>query len=347
MAHRKAHEVDGFFRRLDNQYRTVLVYGPNTGLVNERARQFAKSTGIDLDDPFAMIRIDADTAASNANRVSEDAHTIGMFGGSRLIWISGNTQKHLVKSIIPVLATPPEDAWILIEAGDLKKSAPLRKAIENASSAMALPCYADDIRSINALIDDELAQAGLSIEPDAQKFLASLLGADRQASRNEVEKLCLYAKGSSSINVDDVAAIVGDASAFAIDEAVDAACTGNLVVVQNTLARLFDQGTHASVVASAAQRHFQALHKARSEMEFSRQTAQSVMSRMRPPPMFNRKNAITTTLNIWSLPALEKALERLDQTSFDSRANAGLSNALVSMALLAISIDAARQKSRR
>ncbi len=346
MAQKKAHEVDGFLSRPDEKYRIVLIYGPNTGLVNERARQFAKNTGIDLSDPFSLIRMDADIAAADSNRVAEDAHTIGMFGGSRLIWISGTTQKNLTKSINPVLTTPPEDAWVLIEAGDLKKNAPLRKAIENSSSAIALPCYADDHRSINAMIDEEVNLAGLTIDPDARELLTSLVGADRQASRNEIEKLCLYALGAQSISADDVAAIVGDASAFAIDKVIDAASTGNLKQVQDTLGRLFDQGTHASVIASAAQRHFQTLHRAKSEMEISRQSAQAAMARMRPPPMFKRKNAISAALTIWKLPALAKALERLEQASFESRANADLSNAVVSMALLAISIEAARRKSQ-
>ncbi len=346
MAARKAHEVESFLGKPDSRYRTILIYGPNTGLVSEHATSFAKSTGVDLADPFCLIRLDADRAASDTNRIVEDAHTIGMFGGNRLIWVSGSTMKNLAKAVEPVLTIPPQDAWVLIEAGDLKKSSPLRKSIEKSGSAMALPCYADDLRSINSLIDGELARAGLSIEPDARKLLKSLIGADRQASRNEVEKLCLYAAGSKSITADDVSAIVGDASALAIDQLVDAASIGDVTGVQSIITRLFDTGTHPGVIATAAQRHFQSLHKARSEMEIGRKNAQLVMSRMRPPPMFKRKDAIATALNIWKLSSLEKTMDRLDKTSLESRANADLSKALVSMALLAISIDAARQKGR-
>ena len=333
-------------RNPDPLFRIVLIYGPNTGLVSERATTFAKNSGVDLSDPFCLIKLDADTAASNPHRIAEDAHTIGMFGGARLIWISGSTLKNLAKALAPVLATPPEDAWIIVEAGDLKKTAPLRKAVEKSSAGIALPCYADDDRSINALIDDEVQRAGLTIEPAARELLKSLIGADRRASRNEVEKLCLYAKGSSAITEEHVEAIVGDASAFAIDEVLDAAATGDLPGVQNTLGRLFETGTHASVVAGAAQRHFQALHKARSEMEISRQAAQSVMMKMRPPPMFRRKAMVANALNIWHTSSLESVLDRLDKTSLETRTNSELGNAIIAMALMAISIDARRQKLR-
>ncbi len=347
MAQCKAREVDGFLRKPDKRFRTILIYGPNSGLVSERARTFSKTTGVDLEDPFCLIRMDADGAAGNSNRIVEDAHTIGMFGGARLIWVSGSTLKNLARAVEPVITNPPEDAWILIEAGDLKKTSPLRKLVEKSPSAMALPCFGDDARSLDALIDEEVRRGGLTIEPPARELLMSLIGGDRQASRNEIEKLCLYASGKQAITADDVEAIVGDASAFAIDEVVDAASIGDMNAVQNTLGRLFDTGTHASMVALAAQRHFQALHKARAEMEISRQPAQSVMGRMRPPPLFKRKDKIATALNIWNLAALDKTLERLERTSFESRANADLANAIVNMALMAISIDAARQKARR
>ena len=179
MAQRKAHEVDRFLQKPEPQFKTILIYGPNTGLVSERARAFAKNSGVDLEDPFSLIKLDADTAAGNPNKIAEDAHTIGMFGGSRLIWISGSTLKNLAKSIAPVLSTPPEDAWVLIEAGDLKKTSPLRKSIEQSKTAIALPCYADDDRSINQLIDEEVGRAGLKIDPAARDLLKSMIGADR------------------------------------------------------------------------------------------------------------------------------------------------------------------------
>ena len=347
MAQRKAHEVDRFLQKPEPQFRTILIYGPNTGLVSERARAFAANSGVDLKDPFSLIRLDADIAAGNPNKIVENAHTISMFGGSRLVWISGSTMKNLAKSIAPVLSTPPVDAWIIIEAGDLKKSSPLRKAIEQSKTAMALPCYADDDRAINQLIDEELQIAGLAIEPAARNLLKSLIGADRQASRNEVKKLCLYAFDKSTITENHVEAIVGDASAFAIDEVLDAASTGDITLVQSTLSRLFDTGTHPSVIANAAQRHFQSLHKSRSEMEISRQGVQSAISRIRPPLMFRRKAMVTNALNIWSTSALTTVLERLDKACFETRTNTEMANSIIGMALMAISIDARRQRGKR
>ena len=58
------------------------------------------------------------------------------------------------------------------------------------------------------------ARPDLTITPDARALLLSLLGGDRMASRNEMQKLALYAHGQTSVDVDDVMAVASDAGAI-------------------------------------------------------------------------------------------------------------------------------------
>src|SRR5207244_7518736 len=57
-------------------------------------------------------------------------------------------------------------------------------------------------------------------------LLTSLLGGDRLASRSEIRKLTLYAHGQSRVEIDDVLAVVADASMLALDTLIDAAFAG-------------------------------------------------------------------------------------------------------------------------
>src|SRR5947199_803 len=82
-------------------------------------------------------------------------------------------------------APPAADCRIVIEAGDLRRNAPLRERCEKSPLAAAIACYADGDRELARLIDDELRAAGLTIAADARALLASLIGGDRRASRNE------------------------------------------------------------------------------------------------------------------------------------------------------------------
>ena len=342
MAQSKAHEVDRYLAKPDAAHRVILIYGPDTGLVSERAVLLAKSSGAALDDPFATIRIDADDAASDPARLADEAHTVSMFGGQRLVWVKGSTLKNLVKAVQPLLDQPPTDALVIIEAGDLKKSAPLRTRIEKSGTAMALPCYADQAAALDRIIDEECRIATLTIDSDARSTLKSLLGSDRIASRGEVQKLCLYAANNQAITVADIEAIVGDAGSLAVDSVVDAAATGDIATMEHMFKRLLASGTSPVMMVGAIQRHFQMLHGARAGMEVNRTQAQSAVSALRPPINFQRREKVTRALAIWSVDALTRTLGRLDQLAFDARANQTLAPALTATALLAIAIEARR-----
>lgn len=346
MAQVKAHEVDRYLARPSAGHRVVLVYGPDTGLVSERARGIAKASGADLNDPFSTITMDAEDAAADPQRISDEAHTVSMFGGNRLVWIRGSTQKNLVGALQPVLDLPPTDAIIIVEAGNLKKSSPLRSRIEKSPHAIALPCYQDQRRAVESIIDQEMQQAGLTIQTEARNLLVSLLGDDRMASRSEVQKLCLYAAGEDTVTVSHVADIVGDASALALDTVVDAASLGDVRRMEHTLKRLIARGTAVFQVINATQRHFQMLHLARATMDAKGQPASSVINGLRPPAPFQRKDALTQALNIWNTSALERMLHRLNTVSLESRKNAALDVSLTTTALLAIALEANRQRRR-
>ena len=188
-------DVDRFIARPDPARSVVLVYGPDSGLVRERVETLVAGAVDDPRDPFSLARIEGDALADEPERLVEEAHTVPLFGGRRAVWVKAGG-RNFTPAVERVLAAPPgADCRIVIEAGDLKRSAPLRAACERSGNAAALPCYADSTRDLNRLIDEEMREAGLTIAPDARAALADLIGGDRGTSRSELRKLALYARG--------------------------------------------------------------------------------------------------------------------------------------------------------
>ena len=136
----------------------------------ERAAQVAATTGVDLSDGFALIRLDASDVQSDPGRLIDEVNAFGLFGGEKLIWVRGAAnEKQLVDGLAHLAAHPPEGSYLLIEAGDLKKGSALRKVAEGERSVACIACYQDDARALNALIDAELAAANLRITPAARQ----------------------------------------------------------------------------------------------------------------------------------------------------------------------------------
>ncbi len=345
MAQKKAHEVDRWLARPDAGVATVLVYGPDRGLVSERARRFAASTGLPLDDPFSVVRLDAGTLGGDPGRLVDEARTVAMFASRRLIWVlDAGAEKGLADAVRVLTAEPPSDALVLIEAGDLKKGAALRAVVEEASSAMALPCYADDGRSIERLIDDVLGAAGLGIAIEARELLRGVLGGDRLASRAELDKLALYCMGAGTVQVDDVRAAIGDVAGVAVDAAIDAAIEGRGAELDRSLARLESAGIQPFLVLAAAQRQFQAFQIMRDAMDREGKSASAAVASARPPVFFSRRDAVTAALAAFDAATIAQMLERIRDTVLETRRRPELARAATHEAMMAIAVRRARAR---
>ncbi len=347
MAQKKAHEVDSWLRRPDPNIRIVLIYGPDRGLVSERAKAFVASTGLNADDPFSSVRLDAGEVEAAPGRLSDEAGTVPMFSDQRLIWIKGaGAQKQLADEVKFLAASPPRDSIILIEAGDLKKGVALRSAVESASAAMALPCYADEGRSIDAVIDEVLARDGLTIGMEGRQALRANLGGDRLATRSEIEKLALYCHGAREVTVDDINLMTGDVSGLSLDNAIDAVLSGHAAVFDTAFARLISSGTNPFLVLAGAMRQFQALSLMRNEMDSAGKAPGAVIASARPPVFFTRRKLVETALQRWTAPALSRALERLQAAVLLTRRRPDLATATARQALIALLVESARAARR-
>lgn len=344
----KANQVHSFLKRPEPDVRLVLIYGPDAGLVSERAQMLQKASGVGNDDPFSIVRLDASELGSDAGRLVDEAATVALFGGKRLVRVRGADTSAIAKAAATLLDLETVDAFIILEAGDLKKSNPVRKIAEAHKLARALPCYADTAQSVEDLIDQVMRDANLRIDPEAAHSLASQLGANRLVSRGELDKLVLYAGSDvDRVTLDMVNAVVGDESALQIDQLVDAAALGDVDQVDRTLRRFELSGMAAAALLTMAIRHFQTLHRAKADMDTTGRSAQQMIDGMRPPVFFQRKAKMQRQLTIWSTRSLDRALLRLDEATLSSRTSPALGYTATSAALIAIAAVARSQAAGR
>jgi len=334
-------EIDAFLARPDPARPIILLYGPDAGLVRERADALMASAVDDPNDPFSLVRMDGDELAAEPSRLVDEAMTVPLFGGRRAIRIRAGSRS-FASGIDTLAAMPIKDCRIVIEAGELRPEAPLRKACEKAKSAVAIACYTDTERDLARLIDDELRASNLKIAADARAALASLLGGDRQASRNEIRKVAMYAHGQREVTLDDVLAIVTDASALALDPIVDGAFAGRVAEVEAAFAKAMAAGTYPGVIIMSAQRQAAALHKARLSIDEGRSELEALDSGF-PRLHFSRKTLVETALRNSSTERLMRVIAQLAEAAFDMRKQSALADVIAQRALLAIAVNARRR----
>ena len=170
--HQRQPTSTAFVARPDPARPVVLVFGPDAGLVSERVNALVKAVGR---RPQRSVRAGA-ARRRGARRQSGAAGR----GGADHSAVrrpprgvgEGRQPQHRAGGRA-LLALPASECRVVIEAGDLRRNAPLRALCERAKNAAALPCYADSERDLARLIDDEMRAAGLTLAPDARAMLVS------------------------------------------------------------------------------------------------------------------------------------------------------------------------------
>jgi DNA polymerase-3 subunit delta len=267
--------------------------------------------------------------------------TVPLFGGRRAIRVRAGSRS-FASGVETLAETPPKDCRVVIEAGELRPDAPLRKACERAKSVVAIACYPDTERDLAKLIDDEFRAASLRLAPDARATLMASLGGDRQASRNELRKLSLYAHGAREVTLDDVMAVISDASELKLDPIVDGAFAGNPALVESEFAKAMAAGTYPGVIISAAQRHAASLHKASLAMDEGASPSAAAESGF-PRLHFSRKGTVETALRNFNATRLRQVIDQLATAALDSRKQSALAAAIAQRALMAIAVNARRR----
>ena len=343
MAQCKASAVDSFVSKPNKSLSLILLYGPDQGLVSERADKIIQNMDIDVSDQMSISRFDADDIASDPARLSDEAFAISMFGNDKVIRIKGTTRKNLLPALKPVLENQLQDCWIVFEAGDLKRDSALRKLVEKSTSAMALPCFQDNASALEQLIAEEITTNGLTIDRDTKDYLRSFLGDDRRASRNELKKLALYAHGTNAITREQITALLGNVSSVANDDIVDAASLGKVDFLNLKFDQLMESGGSADMLIWATLRHFQMLHRFRAAMEKNNSSPATLVASARPPIHFSRRDSTVKSIQMWTLNKLNVALQRLNNAFYETRSKPALANSIAATTLLAIALHAKKR----
>ena len=327
-------EIEPFVKSPNPKARAVLVYGPDDGLMRERAATIGKSVVADLNDPFNVAVIDGDLLVSDPARLNDEARAISMMGGARLIRIENASDK-ISPILREYLENPSAENLIVLEAGELGPKSPLRALFEKSPNAAALPCYVEDERGIATVIRAQINESGKTIDNDALQWLAAAVVGDRGRARAETEKLLIYMGDDNRIRLDDVRNACGEAGETSLDELVYAVAGGRAEVALTTFHKLQEEGVIPVTILRSLQNHFRKLHYTRSLMNAGL-GAHEAMKQLQPPIFFKLEDAFLAQLNKWSQPRTLAILERLAQIEADTKKTGAPADTLMAQAVLGI-----------
>ncbi|MGF1591843.1 MAG: DNA polymerase III subunit delta [Kiloniellaceae bacterium] len=341
-----AREAERFVAAPDAAVRAVLLYGPDAGLRRERSAALLAKIVADPKDPFSVSEISAGQLKDDPARLADEAAALTFGGGRRFVRVRDASDK-VTAVLKDFLAGSPGDAFVVVEADDLPARSTLRKLFEADKAAVALACYHDDARGLEAVVRGFFAAAGRGITREAVAFLAGQLGGDRELTRRELEKVLLF-KGPAGeqdggeVTLEDAEACVGDSALLSLDDVALAVAGGNLAALERALARSLREGNAPVSILRAVVRHFQRLHAVAGGPG----SAEEAMRRLRPPVFWKSAAAFKAQAEAWRPDALARAMDRLMEAEAACKRSGAPAEVLASRALLEIAANAPGRRRR-
>lgn len=335
--------IESFIKKPPAETAAVLVYGPDEGLVRERLNALAKTIVPDIRDPFNVAEITAEKLLEQPSLLIDEAKSISMLGGRRVILIRGASDKisSMIKETLAVLKSG--DNFVLVEAGSLTPRSSLRLMFEDAGHGAAIPCYVDDERDISRVLSDAIKEKGYTISSEALSYMAANVVGDRAVARSEVEKLVIYMGGKKIIAVEDVMASVGASASLSLDDLAKHIATGQFAAADRILNHVLSEGIPAVTILRTLQNHYAKLHITKARLAKG-ESLDMALGKIRPPLFFKAKPSFESQVMNLSIDQIEQALSIIMSAEAKCKQTGSNPDILVSRAALSLSQMAARRR---
>ena len=304
-----AKAVDSYIAKPAPEHRAVLLYGPDSGLVRERAKALANIFLGVKPDPMALSELTESRLSADPALLSDELLSISMLAPKRVITITDAKDK-LTRIIEEAIPSIPESSYLIVCADELGTKSSLRLSFENSKAAPALPCYHDETGNVMEIIRKAFAAADVSADRDAVEYLSQQLGNDRYVTHQEVQKLIVFAGDSKKLSLEDVQSLVDYNRETSFDDMVNAVADRDLKRLETTLTLLLRDGTSPVAYVRALLRYFNRLYYVNGLISDGKSPQEAIDS-LRPKVFFRQVPIMSRHIQKWNTDQAVKAINLL------------------------------------
>jgi len=308
----KPEQVDGIIKSLPKNIRGVVIYGSNEGMVSSLSQQFIKSISPDIYDAFHVSYLDCGDIISDVGVLYAEFNAQSLMGGRRVVVIR-DASTQLTKPLRELLDSSTSDTLLVITSSSLKTKDSLAVMAKDENFMYGIGCYDDRDEDITQFASKFMNKNGFNIDNSAFQLLCSRLSNDRKISENELDKLITYMGSRRDVTGKDIKTVISDTSASSQEDLCYFIALGDTQKAIASYNRLVFEGENPVSIVRTIEYHFMKLLDCAIKIEKG-DIADKVVSGIRPPLMFFRKNSFISQLRIWNRNRILSALSLLYQT---------------------------------
>lgn len=301
--------TEAFLSKPGAEMRAILLYGPDSGLVRERAQRLIRHYLGQNFDPFALTELTESQLTADPAKLSDELNAISMMAPRRVLQLRDAGDK-CTKIIEGAQESFNSDCTLIVCADELTPRSSLRAWFEKQSAVAAVACYHDEVRDVAEVVRSHFEKERIQTSREVIDYLCSQLGNDRYVTRQELEKISVFASEKGTLSIEEARALVDYNRETSFDELVNAVADKNLQTLEKTLTLILRENAQPVAYLRALQRYFNKLYAIRAQMQKG-VSAAVVVESLRPPVFFRQAPILTRHAATWQPAQIIRALQLL------------------------------------
>ena len=310
-----AKDIEAFIKKIPNNIRAILLYGPDSGLISIRKKII--ETSFSSADSFRY-----DEIKNNSAIILDSFYSIKLFGEDlsreKLIIIE-STSSSITEAMTKVITEGNYKGLLLFCAGDLGADSGLRKYFEKHQNAASVPCYIDDQVGIVKIIEQQFKLRNITYKPGLPQLLVHYIPfGNRESILNEIEKISLFMGEKKSISIDDFEIYLDAQGEVNFDKLCYQISLKQNKNIESLLIKLQNEGHNLISISRMVIRHFNRLYQVKSLINQGKSEKMALDSLV-PNVFFKYQNDFSKSVNMWDENQLMCFLKKINEVELFSK----------------------------
>jgi DNA polymerase III subunit delta len=301
-------EISSFLNNIPTAINSVLIYGSDSGLVNERVKKI-ESTLKKKHTNINTKKLQYNDLLKGESTLMDHVSNLSLFAEYELYILSQLPTK-FPQDIELVIEKLTSQQLLIIKAAELATSSPLRKFFESNKNSVAIACYNDDSNNIAKIIRVMTKENDIVMADDLVEYLSNQLKGNRQNILSEINKLILYVGKNATVNFEDIKDLFSFSGALTYEDYNFALANKNMTLALQNFRILVNQGVQIISIIRSSINYFTRLYQVKS-LSADGKDIKLAMKTLTPPVFILHSNIFTKHLNSFSMEDLSKIIYKL------------------------------------
>ena len=320
----KSYEIEKKIPDL-SKHNLLLLYGENIGL----KKDIRSKIKIDLnkkEQDIEILSFYENEIIDNEDDFYNSIYSGSLFSNKKMITINNGSDK-ILKLIEDIYIKYPENLILIIFSDILEKKSKLRIFFEKSSTALCVPCYADNNKSLETILTSELRKNNITISRESINLLIDKSNNDRNNLRNEIEKIKAYSLNKKNLSVEEIKSIANFSGEYKSDSLINECLNGDINQYKKIVPELYVNTVNYVFLLRILYNKIQKLLSIK-KLESNTQNIDVLISSFKPAIFWKEKPIIKKQLSIWNQEDLKEIANKINEIELSCKKNPLLSKVI-------------------